>query len=91
MLAWLDRLADRSVFAGFESIFELGPQDLFVPRAQLEYSARRRMPSAEAAAAVEEPAVVAAPPLLEPTADGAASASSDQRRVGTKRRSGREP
>ena len=36
MLAWLDRLADRSIFAGFESIFELGPQDLFVPRAQLE-------------------------------------------------------
>jgi len=54
MLAWLDRLADRGVFAGFESIFELGPQDLFVPRAQIEYSARRRMPSGEAAAAVEE-------------------------------------
>jgi SAM-dependent methyltransferase len=49
MLAWLDRLAESGVFRGATSLFELGPQDLFVSRRQLEHVAMRRLPEAAVA------------------------------------------
>lgn len=53
MLAWLDRLADRGAFAGRDSVFELGPQDLFVSREQLDFVAHKHRPAA-ASALVDE-------------------------------------
>ena len=53
ILTWLDHLADRGVFAGCDSVFELGPQDLFVSREHLDFVAHKRQP-AIAAALLEE-------------------------------------
>jgi SAM-dependent methyltransferase len=53
ILSWLDRLADRATFDGCNSILELGPQDLFVSREQLDFVAHKRQP-ATAAALIDE-------------------------------------
>src|SRR5262245_36169764 len=53
MLSWLDRLADRGAFDGCDSILELGPQDLFVPRDQVDFLAHKHQP-ATAGALVDE-------------------------------------
>jgi SAM-dependent methyltransferase len=53
MLSWLDRLADRGAFGAYDSVFELGPQDLFVSRDQVDFVAHKHQPAA-AGALVDE-------------------------------------
>ena len=53
-LVWLEELCERGVFAGLRSIFELGPQDLFVARELLERVVRKHRAAEAATEALAE-------------------------------------